>query len=546
MGNFERPKRPDPAPVRAAQPARRSAPEPIEQRTSHASFGLRIDPPWLRLPVTEIGKAATATVVVTNPDARPRTLDPVAPLAVDPFGDLAIPQATSDRLAPDESRALDVEFRPSREGVVEQRFRISTDRGFGPTAELRVSAAGLDVTSTQDRVTAQDRERVETDARRSRDPLHAPRVHAEAAVRDWAARAIALDASYAEWVHNNWIHFLGRTGGDVHFSPPSLAHVIGTKLLAKATAKLAAPEVEGSPFASKVIEKAVEKLAEYVWDELGGAPDAYSPEQAGVDAATWIARQGVAKGTELARYRERADLVIRDTESTAMLRIAHTTSEAELATWQAWTRAQISQLSARPGAEDFSLSDELLASWVLQRAATPTTAGHNTNGTAWQTARAELAKTGKLPSVERNDLFIHQCRYEWSQLAIDPGEIEAAIADLEARRARIEEEARVSGMSPEAISAQIAGILGDTVSSQLAAWFHRSRDWVRTASLLATQAGWLDPGSEGGTYLNRRFDLTCLLDLESSGTAVAVKTYQYRLTSPDGTHGTGVPVERVP
>jgi hypothetical protein len=544
MGTFERPKRPDPTPARSSQPTKRSsATEPKQREPQYVSHRLLLDQPWLRLPITEIGKVASASVVVTNPDETARTLDPATPLAADPFGEVAIVQSTSDTLAAHQSVALDVEFRPSRAVGVEHAFQISTDRGLGPTAELRVSGEGFDLLPTQERDAAQDRERVDIEARHVRDPLRANRVHAETAVRDWAGKAITLDANYAEWIHNNWLHFLGKTGGDVRFSPPSLSHVIATKALAKATSKLAAPELAGSPAASKILEKSIERLAEYVWDELTGTPAPASPEQAGVDADTHISHQAIAKGTELARYRERADLVIRDAESTALLVIAQSPSTAELDAWQAWSRAQIAQLPAKRRMDDFSLSDELLAAWVLQRAASPTEAGSTTNETAWQAARAELAATRRLPTLERTDLFVHQCRHEWAELAIHPAEIDIAISRLDVQRERIEEEARNAGASPEMIANRIAQLLGPQA---LAAWFHRSTDWARTGSLLAKQAYWLDPTVDGRTYLDRYFDLTCTLKLNTSGAGVIVQSFEYDLSPPGEKRAGEAHVERKP
>jgi hypothetical protein len=456
---------------------------------------------------------------VRNPDRAPHALDPVVPRTIDPFGDIAMSQASTILLTPGEACGVVVQFRPSRAGRVAQVFRFDSDRGMGPAAEVEVIGVGSDRMPARERIADRDYEAAL--AAPERDSFAKPRRFADTAVDEWAAEALARDALYAHWLQNNWTHFAGKTGGDIHYDGPSLLRKAVTHLAAKTIGRSIAPEVAAHPAASKVVEKAFGELTKFIYDKLS-SEDAPSPEAAALEAGEKTAAMTIEKGNAIDAYRERADLEIRDTQSAAKERIARASSAPDLATWESWARNELAALPAQADLNDLSLAKDLLAQWVLERSASPTKASSDTNSTAWKAARAEVAHDGTLKTLERSDLFVHQCRHEWSRLGLAASEIDDAIAELERSHAALELEAGAQGASGEGTARWIERKLDDVSTI-----FKTSADWRRTSEGFAGVQYELGPDVDGYRVFRKGFVLLCSLWLKHEGAAVFVDHFSY-------------------
>ena len=490
----------------------------------HVDALLEIEPGKLDF-IAPIGEVATAAVTVRNPDEVAHALEPAQSIERDPFHDFRVEQTSTIMLAPGEQRTLHVTFQPSRRGRVTQRLRLDSDGGMGPGGELEVSGTGTDRRPDDQRIAEQDYE-AEL-ALPKRDHLSPERIAALKAVDGWALAAIKENGDYAYWLQKNWTYFIGKTGGDIHQDGPGLLRVVATHLAAKSVADVVVPGNVGNRLASKAVQRAVAKLIEFVYDRLRDAPDSPSPEQAALDASEKTAGSSIERGEQILRYRRLADAEIEDTQSAAKLKIAHAASARELADWASWGAAQADRLGV-PDVNDLSLARDLLAEWVLERAATPTRTTTDTNSTAWKAARGELAKSGALPTLERNDLFVHQCRHEWSRLGLDANSIEREAAVLDSKRAEIEH-----GVIAEGGSAQDAARVVAVRMKEHLATFHESGDWRRTSATFAANQYQLAPDVDGRVF-QRPFTLYCTMALRNDGGAVVVENFVYSLSGHAG------------
>ncbi|HEY1815199.1 MAG TPA: hypothetical protein VGG74_22785 [Kofleriaceae bacterium] len=456
-------------------------------------------------------------------------MDAAERLGGDPFDDIKLTQSSTVVLEPGQTQQIGVQFQPSRAGKETQAFQLGTDRGQGPTATLEVVAEGVSSqTATDERIAEQEQERDAVEGARHNDPLHEKRVAADRAVRNWAQRATQFEGSYADWARNNWEAFLGKTGGDVRVDDPSLFRRIATKATAVGVSKVLEVETE-VPGVSLAVEKGIEEFTEYFVEKLGGAPEG-NGEEAALEATEHVAKESNAKGGELAMVRQRAEGGIHDSESGASLRIAQASSAGELDRWLAWANVQNERVPKKKDPGDREMVDELLSVWLKERAATSTTAGSDTNATAWNKARHELAESGKVPTLAVPDLFIHQCRHEWARLGIAPDEIDAAVDELDARRKQIERDARASGADASEVANRVVDTLGKSIDSPHVAWFHHSANWKQTASEFAKNDVGLAPDNGNGIGFNRRFDLTCTAMLGNDGAGVFVREFWYDAT----------------
>jgi hypothetical protein len=518
---------------------------------------LEVDTPHLRFPATVIGSTSTAEVSVRNPDRGAHTLDPTRPVIADPFHDFRVHENSSVVLAPGESRPITVEFSPTRHISSEQAFYLSTDKGVGPQGRFMVSGTGVEAGGKTDaerqaleggRIADQDFKREELDAQRTNDPNRAKRVAAEHAVAEWKRRAVEYNESLADWTRENYERFLGKTGGDVHFAEPGRiakfvkwGAVKGAGVLAGPEKKLeeeATKTVVGT-FGLKAVDQAVDKYAEWLWEQLTGEEKAPPPEESALQATETMAKKSIAKGRDISSARNAANLVVADSESAARMKIAETSDPAELDGMRSWAESQLARMPKNLDPKDVSLSEELLATWLKERAATPTKANDETNSKAWDKARAELAKSGTLKSLETNDLFIHQCRNEWSRLGLSGNEIEQAAAELDQRRRELETQAVQGGLTePSAAASLIANTLGDAAYGPIVGTFRHSAHPDVTAAAFAPQQRAFEKGGDDGDFFAGPFSLTCTIHLKTSNAGVYVESFMYNAlnSGPRGTY----------
>lgn len=519
-----------------------------------SDLGSRVDPTLelssssIQFGATPVGTSATAHVSVRNTDNAPHTLDPSQPLIADPFREITVRENASVVLPGNESHTITVEYRPSRHASAEQTFQVSTDKGEGPQAQLTVRGTGTEAGGAseaerkqleKERIADQDFQREHVEGDRTNDPNRAKRVGAEHAIAEWRQRAVEYNKSLADWTKANFDRFFGKTGGDVHVSEPGMvAKFIKSKALAGAKAMIMPEKAEEEEIAKtavgkyglKAVDKAVDKFTEWLWDQLSGEKKAPSAEEAALQATEHVAEKTIEKGRDISGARDAADLVVFDTESAALTKIAESNDAGALDGWRSWGQAQLHSLPKDLDTKDMSLSEELLASWVRERAATPKKANDETNSTAWDKARTELAKSGKVPTLATNDLFIHQCRNEWSRIGARTSDIEEALAKLDEKRSEAEQEAARGGITDHA---EIAALIKDRVGSAsmpIAAMFQQAGNPEAMRAAFAKNEYQLDPGAPQSRHFEGKFTMTCALMLKTSGASVYVEHFHYHDT----------------
>lgn len=150
-------------------------------------------------------------------------------------------------------------------------------------------------------------------------------------------------------------------------------------------------------------------LVEILFDPTGKALRAAfrAGHKAGVTA---MAEQAVA-GLQAQIAKEGQDNMLLDELEQAALFAG---SRSELEGLEIWVRQQVPILLMP--VHDLSLYEQMLATWVLQRAGDEEDANKHTDGAAYEEVHKEFAKDGNLA---RRDLFIHQCRFEFGRLGVD-------------------------------------------------------------------------------------------------------------------------------
>ena len=486
---------------------------------------LIVDAQVTTFPPTQMGESTSMRIAIRNDDRRRIVLDAITPTLRNPFDDFTVAQVSSLVFEPGQQREIVVTFRPSRAIQIEQKFRLDTSFGpAGPGAEIHVAGEGREgATGAAARIADQDYQRGLVDAERTKDVLPRDRENARTAVSSWAKDAIALDHSTADWMRNNWEHFLGQTGGHPHIAAPGIIMTQLKKVLTIGGAKaMEVVEVE-NPVAGFAIEVALHELSEFFVDKLLGSEEE-TPGESELAATEGVAKASIAKGTQLTAYRDKADRVIDDARSAAELRIAQATTKSELEKWTRWADIQQQRLPKPKDPADRSFATELLTEWTLQHAASPSVAGKDTNPAAWNKARGELKKSGELPTLERTDLFVHQCLREWGSLGLVG--IEEAAAQLDRRRQEIEQEMRDARVSPNVTAAVIAKRLSTESVS-----FTRSSNPKQAAEGFASVDYQLAPDVDGMRIFGARFDLFCDVILNSQGAGVFVDHFTYDLSS---------------
>ena len=150
-------------------------------------------------------------------------------------------------------------------------------------------------------------------------------------------------------------------------------------------------------------------LVELLFDPTGKALRAAfrAGHKAGV---TSMAEQAVA-GLQAQIAKEGQDNMLLDELEQAAL---FSGSRSELDGLEQWIHQQIPILLVP--VFDLSLYENLLATWVLQRAGDEEDANKHTDPAAYAEAHKKSAPDGNLA---RRDLFIHQCRFEFGRLGVD-------------------------------------------------------------------------------------------------------------------------------
>ena len=532
-------------------------------------------------PKTGVGRSSTRWIAIRNDGDRAVALDDVVAMHADPFHEIRSGLNASVWLQPGERCEIPIVFRPARAAKVEQSLQLVTALGTcGLDGQIRVFGEGIDVPyeggasefpddavssewATEIRIEDQGRDGVA--AAKPHDELAVTRARAHDRVTRWRQAATQYTHSLAEWTLANWLDFLGKTGGDhvlrgstevmgvwrrlvVKDKPKSSLKSARRGLVSAAkNAALFAATIEYLP-ARLAVNKAIDTLAEFILDKVGGLATPQEDSDAhALEATRNVAAAGVQKTHEIMSYEARANLSVEDTASGADQRIAHAETAEELEQWQDWAERERADLSTLVKPQGHELSDELLKLWVLEHAGTTKTANASTNPKAWQAARDELQKKGVLPTVARNDLFIHQCRAEWGWLGLT--ETDQVLAGIEAKRAVAESNSRALGNAGEGLAAQVANGVGDPSSStgampnsknvppQFLVTFTHTSNPAQLATVLGKHVRALDPegnGPSAARSFGKPFTLDCRVFLEVDGKGVIVQNFLYSVRTADG------------
>jgi hypothetical protein len=538
----------------------------------------------LQFPKTVVGRSSTRAVVVRNDDVRPMALDAIVPIRLSGGAASEGTDATSARagqppmahadafhevrpllngtllLQPGERREIAIEFRPKRAMAIEQVLQLVTGFGpVGPEGDIHVTGEGIDLpydgtndaeqpdsarSSTVGTEVRIDEQRQDVaGAARTHDQLAKQRAQATMLVEQWRSGTAKFSHSLAQWTLANWIDYLGKTGGD-HVLHGSAEVMDGWKKAVNRTAKIAVKMGRRSaskalglqhPILRQGFEEVFDKIGDFVLDKMGlkdEDPVAKSDAHA-LEATQSTGKAGVKKTDEIFAYEARAGLSIEDTASAAELAIARAESAEDLAQWAEWARAEMSELPKPVDAANRDFSDALLQQWVLEHAGTPDHANASTNQKAWNAARDELKTKGKLESLERTDLFVHQCRHEWGYLGLTDAEQVALQLDVERRR--FEAQARAHPNTDEAVAAQVRMGIDGNRSGRLVS-FARGSDPKQLATAFGKHDYLLgmDGDAPGLRVFGSTFTLDCNVVLEASAGGVFVKTFWYDVIDARG------------
>ena len=414
---------------------------------------------------------------------------------------------------------VEIAFRPSTANAQAQVFELQTDVGaVGPEGDVIVQGTGVEAPGqTADaRIAATNQKARQLESDRKTDALRGQRVEASAAVQGWAADAQNRTLQAADWSRENWTDFIGRTGGDYTlYRTSTLMNVIraGVGTWLEFTFE---PE---NLIAHVFAKQAVEHLVDYFFDKLGDEPP--EPDARIFEATKDVARTTIEKGREINVYRDRADLVIKDAEATAELRIEQSKSASDLAQWSEWAKTQQRETVKPKSIDDRSLRDELLKEWVLQRAASPTSANKHTNPEAWNEARERLEQSEQLPTLKRPDLFLHQCRYEWERLGF--AGIDQGIAILASSLQQHLGNAKAWGRSEAQGARMASAFISDANRTSIE--FDKSEDPARTAREF--RVDFVEEAVGTAAQLREGFSIQCRFQLDTQGEGVFVKCFHY-------------------
>ncbi len=501
-----------------------------------------------------VGSETRMTVAIQNAEGRRLALDQLIPVANDPFSELTVEPASSLVFDPGEVREITIAYRPARALRTTQTFRlIANGVPVGPEADITVSGEGSNLFEGVDgvRIQAQRDEAALARGDRLEDRLSYPRASARERLEAWSNAAKELNASIAEWTVRNWTVFYGKTGRDagvvdMHAVAGVIEKVVkkgaksGSKSAIKAFAQVARSEASaglvagasseaaqlarGAMYAENivvglVVDKAIDIFGSWVLDKLGVAPP--TADERELAASEHVASESIDKSVEIGDARLRANAVVDDTDSAAALRIEQASSANELEQWIAWAQDQSADLPKPVDKNDLTLSNHLLAEWVMQHAETPSSPIASTNKAAWKQAKAELHESGELETLERSDLFVHQCLHEWSSLGLDGAEEAAAslsnrVAEIARHPWRLDE---VDGSAVQRWN------LADGV------YFHRSVDPKRTADTLGAGEPLLSETGRGEAVFSNEFSLRCGVSLVREDGAIYVRVFSYELES---------------
>ncbi len=525
----------------------------------------------VHFPKTVVGATSTRSITLRNDDTRPIPLDGLVPLRPDMFHEVRAALNSTLVLQPGERREIAIQLRLARAARVEHVLQVITGFGaVGPAGDIHVTGEGIDVPldgersteqpasaksstlATEVRIEQQEREIV--DLARTDDKLAKQRAEAVRLVHQWQHDALKYNHSLAKWTLANWLDFLGKTAGDHELHGTAQVVDLWKKIanagmkkgigeggkaavdFAKKSAKVAlALEY---PLFGLAISQGIDRLAEFIVDKVGlvDKPEEESDKHA-LDATRSTGRAGAQKSDEILGYEARANLAILDTVSAAALQIARSESAEELEQWQEWAKAEVSTVPRAIDEGGRQFSDLLLKQWVLEHAGTPEKANQSTNPQAWAEARKELKDKRLLSSLERTDLYIHQCRHEWGSLGLV--ETAQVTAELDARRANQEAQLRDWGNSESSLPSALISQLGTPEVT-----FRRTASPKHMAAVLGKKQYQLGPEDKDGVHglrvFGSEFTLSCRVVLDVEGGAVLVRRFWYDVTTQDGRHFTGI------
>jgi Abnormal spindle-like microcephaly-assoc'd, ASPM-SPD-2-Hydin len=484
----------------------------------------------LMFPAMTVGSTVTRTIGLINDDDRSLVVDAISPARTDPFDDFKVLQPRSVEVAAGQQTNVEISFTPSKLGTARQTFQITTSEGpVGPEGDFDVVGGAMEwkTETTLERVERQDQLVGAIEAGRAVDPLHAERALARTAVEGWAKRATEINQAAADWSRDNWLEFLSFTGGAYTLYPSNRTLKVVKAVIADwidLTWEIEVPEGKFlTGVAAKLGAKHIqEAMFDFFFDKLAGEERPPADEQA-ASAAKSVGKAALGKSREVDAYRDRGSSAIDEARSGAELKIQSARSAGELETWRSWGAQRT---STKPKLADRSLRDQLLKEWMLQRAATPDSANRDTNPVAWEEVKKRMTDGG-IATLDRQDLFLYQCQYEWQRLGL--ADADDAVERLDGRRQRIDGDARAWGNDEKAASRMVATFLG--AADQAPSTFHKSRNADQTARALGegiTGYELVPPETLKGDFL-----LNCNVSLGSSGEAVFVKFFRYSILVGD-------------
>ncbi len=325
-----------------------------------------------------------------------------------------------------------------------------------------------------------------------------------------------------EW--DAFVDVSNKTGGAAFGSGVGLG---ATRLAADASLRAALPGLIGF-IGSGTGAFIVGIVAGYVWDALVGLLSESSKEELAADEAVQRAGKYAAQATAAiegqaatttAEWRgdyQSLRALIGDSTDLAVVR--------GLATWAEATAGKI----PRQSEDDIALLRQLLERWALQHAGNEEDPGaaEGTNRASWRKVTEglddEVKRTGKTKTgyardednqITKPDLYVDQCRLEWSQYGLDPM---PAIATLQ---------------KAVATTGHIHQVGGATVKCReldVQAWKHR---YIAAANpKLWEQRVWRErsePNRLGPGIDQRR--LSVKVDLEEEDGVIYVAEYHYEL-----------------
>lgn len=254
----------------------------------------------------------------------------------------------------------------------------------------------------------------------------------------WYDKTDDFAKNLARWNSRNWTAFIGACGGNyfVSWTAGQFLNAIGA-IVSTVAGTLAGgvalgAVIGGTTFSvpGAVVGAVVGFLVSLIW----GAIATMLSNDAAMATVDVELRKAAAQinekndefdgqyDTTIGETRKKRDSVVGDVQGA--------TTKAEIKKIEKAVDGDIKAVNTPVSSADRGLYTALMQDWVLQHAGHEEGGNKETNAASYGANREEMTGVEPGDNLERRDLFLHQCKYEWARMGLDA---DWAVAELERR-----------------------------------------------------------------------------------------------------------------